>query len=160
MPEDQDILNELQSFDLSKVETSYPLLKTGTYAVRVATAQLEDQKAPKTGKNLVIKYTLTEATEAVDGRSVNPGFAITERISLTRTFKDDGSPKYDPMPRLAQFREAIFGKAEPGVQFMPLEQYFGQELHIRVKHEPNSKGKDGTDYGPQSNVQGYVRKAS
>jgi hypothetical protein len=157
--EDQDILNQLDSVDLSTVETSYPLLKTGVYPTTVASCQLEDQKAPKTGKNLVIKYTLTETAESVDGRQVNPGFAIMERISLTKTFKDDGSPKYDPLPRLAQFREAIFGKAETGTGFMPLEQYIGQAITIRVKHDPHSKGRDGTDYGPQSSVNGYVRKA-
>lgn len=159
MSEEENVLNQLDSIDLSTVETSYPNLKTGHYHVRVVGCTVEDGKKPG-AKNLVIKFALTEATEAVDGRQVNPGFVIMQRVSLTKTFKDDGSPKYDPMPTLAKFREAIFGKATAGTQFMPLEQYIGQELDITVKFDANVVNKvTKEEYGPQSSVTGYVRKA-
>lgn len=150
MSQDIDILNKLEETDLSGVPTAYPLLPTGAFPVKVQKIELEDQKPPRTGKNLVIAFALTEPAVSTEGQPLQPGYVITDRISLTQT------EKYDPLPRLAQFREACLG--DKSGKFMPLEQYVEQTMTIRTKHQVNSVGKDGTEYGPQTSVAGYVKK--
>lgn len=157
--ENVDILNELNNVDLSTVK-GYPLLPSGVYDFEVKEMVLEDQKSGS-GKNLVIKYALVDPTTDIEGAQVHPGYVVTERISLVKTFNEDGTERYNPLPRLKQFREAIFGKTSEGTAFMPLEQYFAQRITLRLKYEANVVNKKSKEeYGPQTSVAGYVKRAA
>lgn len=156
MSNDIDILSQLDSIDLNSVETARPNLPSGMFPVRVVKMELVDQKAPKTGKNLSIQLALVEPAQSVpnskgETQMLQPGFPVFDLISLTKTFRDDGTVKYDPLPRLAKFREAV--KGDKAGQFLPLEQYIGMTVMVRTKYSVDP------EYGPRTNVQDYVRKS-
>lgn len=159
--QDVDILSQIDSIDLASVETARPNLPSGVYLMQVKKMELVDQKAPKTGKNLSIQLGLVEPAQSVpnhkgESQVLQPGFVTFDLISLTKTFREDGSVKYDPLPRLAKLREAVLGSKDG--KFMPLEQYVGQQVMVKVKYDADSKGKDGESYGPKTSVQDYVRR--
>lgn len=161
--QDVDILSQIDNIDLASVETARPNLPSGVYRFRVTKMELVDQKAPKTGKNLSIQLGLTEPAQSVpnakgETQLLNAGFPVFDLISLTKTFREDGSVKYDPLPRLAKFREAVMGSKDG--KFLPVEQYIGMEVTARIRFEADSKGKDGESYGPKTSVQDYVRQTS
>lgn len=160
--QDVDILSQIDNIDLSTVETARPNLPSGVYLMTVKKVELQDQKAPKTGKNLSIQLGLVEPATSVpnhkgETQTLQPGFPVFDLISMTKTFRENGEVKYDPLPRLAKFREAVLGSKDG--KFMPLEQYLGQQVMVKVKFEADSKGKDGESYGPKTSVQDYVRRA-
>ena len=160
MSNDADILSQIDNIDLSTVETARPFLPTGIYQMRVAKMELVDQKSPKTGKNLNIQLALVEPTNSQpndkgETSRLNPGFPIFDLVSLTPTFNEDGSKKYDPLPRLARFREAVMG--DKAGKFMPLEQYIGRTVTVKVQYSASNVDKrSGEDYGPKNSVRDYV----
>lgn len=163
MSNDIDILTQIDNIDLSTVDTDRPQLPSGLYEMKVAKMELVDQKAPKTGKNLQIQLGLVEPALSVpnskgEQQKLNPGFSVFDLISLTATFNEDGSKKYDPLPRLAKFREAVIG--DKAGRFMPLEQYIGQTVMVKVAYSATNVDKrSGEDYGPKTSVKDYVRRA-
>ena len=150
MTQGQDVLNELNSLDLGTVQTALPILLAGVYEVLVAKLQFDENKA-KTGKLLNIELTMINPTKDETGtREVNPGFPLFDRISAVRTYKEDGTTvKYDPMPRFAQFREAVLG--DKAGAFMPVEQYIGKKVAVRIKVE------DDSEFGRKNVVARYVK---
>ena len=144
-----DILNELSTVDLNTVQTALPIVQKGVYEAIVAELKFDENKA-KTGQLLNIKLTLTTTAKAEDGKELNAGFPIFDRISAVRTFKDDGvTVKYDPLPRFAAFREGVTG-SKAGA-FMPIEQYIGRKVGIRLDVE------DDAEFGRKNVVKRYVK---
>ena len=140
---ERDILNELDSMDLSTVPTGVPVLSPGLVEVSVAELTLTPNKKG-TGQNLNIKMVLTQPAVDTQGNTVNPGFPIYDRISLVQT------DKYDPRPRLAEFKECFTG-TKAGA-FNPLEQYLGLTGSVRTKVEQSD------EYGTKTVVGRYVKK--
>ena len=138
-----DIMSDLDNLDLSTVKSGFPILPEGLVNVTVLEIKTEPNKAG-TGQNLKLKLGLVDPATDVDGKAVNPGFPIFDLISLTPT------EKYDPRPRLADFKEAALGtKAGP---FNPIEQYLGVTLTVRLKIDRNEQ------YGTKNVVARYVKK--
>jgi hypothetical protein len=98
------------------------------------------------GDGNVINVTLglTQPATDVNGNHVNAGFPIYDSISLSST------PKYDPRPRLAEFKESFTG-TKTGT-FTPIDQYVGLTAMVRVKIEVSA------EYGDKNRVQRYVKK--
>lgn len=147
------MLNELDSVDLNTVQTALPIVQKGTYEAVVSELHFDDNKA-KTGKLLNIKLTLvtgarSEPDDKGNVRELSPGFPLFDRISAVRTFKEDGSVKYDPLPRFAAFREAVTGNKAGA--FNPVEQYIGKHVGVRVDAE------DDAEYGRKNVVKRYVK---
>ena len=138
-----DILSALDSIDLSSVETAMPILPAGLYQARVATMTADQNKAG-TGHILNIKLQLTQPQQDGKGNPTNPNFPLFDRISLVAT------EKYDPKPALARFMEGTLGHKNG--KFMPLEQYIGQEVTVKVAIE------DDAQYGRKNVVKGYIKK--
>jgi len=160
MSQDIDILSQLDNIDLSSVATAAPLLPSGLYEMTVAEMAVVQQRAPKTGNNIKLKLTLANPAVDIDGKPVNPGFPVFDQISLTKTYKEDGSVSYDPMPRLAVFREAVLGD-KSGSFGGPAEwasTYIGKTVMVKIAYDPDSKDKAGKSWGPQSRVDRYVKK--
>lgn len=160
--QDIDILSQIDNIDLSTVETARPHLASGVYEFTVQKMELVDQKAPKTGKNLNIQLGLVEPAQSVpnekgETKLLNAGFPVFDLISLTKTFKENGDVNYDPLPRLAKFREAVLGSKDG--KFMPIEQYIGQRVMVKVNYSAtNVDKKTGQDYGPKTSVSDYVKR--
>ena len=167
---DIDILQQINDVDLSKVETSFPILDSGI--VRCTITKCEFHKEPSKKKQgtdnvyLEVGYSLAQGwkTVSIDGnpsKPVNPGdrgSAFTERIYVGK-FLDDktGEEKWYGLDRIAKLREAVMGKAEAGAKLNPPE-LIGQSVILRLKFDPAPKNKDtGEVYGPRTGVDAYVK---
>lgn len=149
-----DILNELASVDLNTVQTALPILKKGVYEVLVSEVSFVPNKA-QTGQVFNIKFTLVNPAEGEpddkgNPRTINAGFPLFDRISAVRTFKEDGvTVKYDPLQNFARFKEAVTGTKEGS--FMPIEQYQGKRLGVRVGVE------DDAQFGRKNTIEKYIK---
>lgn len=165
--QDLDILNDLNSIDLSKVETAFPILKTGIVSATITGCEVtKDPNKPDAKPYVLVKYSLAAPWETVsiDGaptKAVNPGFPFNERIYFGNyQDKTTGETKQYGVDRIAKLREAVFGKAAPGTKFAP-EELVGQSITVKLKFDPAPKNsKTGETYGPQTTVDGYMRKAA
>jgi hypothetical protein len=147
-----DVLNQLDSIDLSTVSTAQPFLPNGIYDVTVAEVKLDKLKEPKVGNLVKIKLTLNNPALDVEGKPVNPGFPIFDQIVITPV----GNLTMDMIQTsLARFQEGTIGTKG---RFTPLEQYIGQVAQVQVAYDPDSKGKDGQSYGPRNNIKRYIKK--
>jgi hypothetical protein len=143
MSEEIDITQNLDSLDLTNVETGMPLLPEGIHGVEVIEAKLEPNKKG-TGKNLNLKFGLTEATESVEGKLLNVGFPLFHTISMVQT------PKYDPRQNLAAFKECFTGTKAGN--FFPVEQYIGATGIVRTKNLTSE------EFGTQTKLARFVKK--
>lgn len=148
-----DIMSALDSVDLSTVQTSFPILKGGVVTAQIAAIEPDNEK-----KRVQVKYTLTQDWSQIDGTPVSQGFGFNEFIYLNDwTDPKTGEVKNFGVQRLAQLREAVLGKAAPGVKFS-IPDLLGQSITLTLKYEaaPTNK-KTGEVYGPQTSVSGYVK---
>jgi len=143
MSQEIDITNDLDSMDLSNVETGIPLLADGLYVLQVAELSTKANKKG-TGSNLNFKFVTTEPCVDIKGNPVNPGFPVYDLISLVK------SEKYDPIPKLAEFKEAVTGSKAGS--FNPLEQYLGLTVTVKLKVERDA------EYGDKNRIQRYIKK--
>jgi len=139
----EDIMSALDSLDLSTVETGMPLLPEGLVELVVTEINISENKN-KDGHNLNIKFATTQPVTSNEGKALNPGFPIFDLISLKPT------EKYDPKPRLAEFKEAATG-TKTGV-FNPVEQYIGLVLTVRLGVERSE------EYGNKNRIKRYIKK--
>jgi hypothetical protein len=173
MPPEQvselDILNSLQNVDLSKIETSFPLLKTGNVLAQISKMEFAS-KGKKEDENdqyinCKLEYTLQQPWETVpiDGapsKAVSPGFKFTENIYCSPwTDPETKEVKNFGLQRLTLLRECIYGKAPPGTA-LKKEDFLGRTVMVKLKFEPAPVDKKTKQVmGPQTKVDGYVRKA-
>lgn len=166
MPIDLDILQSIQSVDLSKVETSFPILAGGIVSCQIQDIDISAKESKK-GDTLpwaTIKFALAQPwkTVPIDGapsKDVAPGFSFTHRILLAPwTDPKTQEVKNIGIQELTLLRECIYGKAPEGTRLDPNE-LLGQTVMVKLKFEPAPRGKDGETFGPRTEVSGYVRKA-
>lgn len=163
MSTELDIMSQLNSVDLSKVETSFPLLKTGIVQAQVKEIGVVTPDGSDKKPYVEVKYSLTQAwsTQPHDGaesKPVNAGFPISERVYVN-DWEDPktGEKKNFGRVRLLQLREAIFGPIQTGQQ-LSFDELRGQPITLKLKFDPAPKNnKTGEIYGPQTTVDGYVK---
>lgn len=170
MSDELDILNELNDIDLSKVETSFPLLASGI--VNALVTKCEYQRDTETKGADAKPYCLVEfaiqqphstvAHEGVPSKVLQPGdrgMTITQRVYVGKyEDKNSGELRWYGLDTLAKLREAAFGKAPEGTRFVPADMV-GQTVAIKLKFDPAPKNKKtGETYGPRTEVDGYIRK--
>lgn len=166
-----EIMSMLTDVDLSKVETSFPILASGLTQVNIAKCELRrdvDKKGDEAKPYFYIEYALanpwkTVAQNGEPSKVINPGdrgSSFNERIYVGKyTDKKDGTEKVYGLDRLAKLREAAFGKAPEGQRFIPMEM-IGQTITIDLIYEPAPKNKDtGEVYGPRTSVKNYIKKS-
>lgn len=163
MSQDIDIMQKLNDVDLSTVETSFPLLKTGIVQATITECgpQSKDDKSWLELKYVLAQEWATQPHDGVPSKPVLPGFPITERIYLN-DWEDpkSGETKNFGIQRAALLRECVLGKAQPGTRFIPSE-LIGQTVMLKLKFDPAPKNKKtGEVYGPQTTVDGYIRKGA
>lgn len=138
-------LEELNVVDLTNVESTRPIMKAGDYSFKVLGFELKDQKAPKTGKNLVVN--IVSETEIPNKDPNLPIIAAgrkhSEVVSLTPT------PDYNPAERLAALQECFIGQKGP---FRHTE-LIGRSGNVRIKIEEDK------EYGTKNRVQSWLKKA-
>lgn len=167
---DIDILNEIASIDLSKVETSFPIPASGAVHSRITKCNWETAEGKKGLVTFLdVEFTFEQDwhTQAMDGQPSRPlpvgsrGSKISKRIYVGKyTDKKDGTEKMYGLEEIARLREAALGKAAEGTRFNPTE-LISQSVVIVLTFDPAPKNKDtGETYGPRTEVTRYVRKSS
>lgn len=156
-PTGLDILNDNTSVDLTTVRTAMPILKPAVHSAVIKSVEVEPNKKG-TGSNLTLSYTLTNQSETVDGKLVNPGFVVFDLVSLVRTFKDDGTTvAYDPVPRLVEIIESITGEKSgsmtPRQMVDTIRTSIGRSIAFRTKVETDQQ------YGDKTRIARYVKSS-
>ena len=171
MSQDIDILDQINNLDLSKVETSFPILATGNVLCNVLQAVFtkDEEKGAAAKPYLDVKFALAQdwRTQAVDGipsKTISPGqrgSEFSQRIYVgTYVDKKTGETKMYGVDTLAKLRESAFGIAPEGTRFNPAH-LIGQQVTVKLTFNPAPKNKDtGEVYGPRTEITGYVRKAA
>lgn len=169
MSEELDVMQMMDSIDLSKVETEFPIPAGG-----IVTAQIQDcefrkdteKKGPDAKPYLYVSYNFTQPwkTQGLDGapsKEILPGgrgSTINERVYVGYyEDKKTGEQKTYGTDRLALLRECVLGKAAPGTKFNANE-LKGMPVTLKLAFEPAPRNdKTGEVYGPRTSVTGYVR---
>lgn len=140
-----DQLNALLNADLSTVDTSRPLLK-GLANLKCTKAEIV---ATKNGTGNLTKFTFAtqEPMQAIDGRSVNPGYPVFHQMSLTPTEK---YPIERIKEALAKFREGMTG-SQAG-NFAPIEQYIDMTAMVQLKPVLSD------EFGDKTEIARFVKK--
>jgi hypothetical protein len=164
MENELDILNSLQQVDISKVETSYPLLATGNVQMQITSMSfgMKKKKDESTYPNCEIKFALMQPwkTVPIDGipaKDIPPGFPMTKNIFMGTVQKDGKEENYG-LKELVTLRECIHGKAPEGARIQK-EDFLGQTVLCKLKFDPAPVNKETKEvYGPRTDIVGYVRK--
>src|SRR6187402_298023 len=167
---EQDILNQLNDVDLSKVETSFPLLAPGIVPLTIGKVELRrdvEKKGMDAKPYYFVEYSLAQpwktiAFDGVESKPVNPGdrgATFNERIYIGKyNDKNTGEEKWYGLDTIAKLREAALGKAAEGTKFISAE-LIGQQIMARLQFEPAPRNKDtGETYGPRSSIAAYIKK--
>jgi hypothetical protein len=144
-----DVVNSLDSMDMSSVNTSFPVLRPGPYNFQVESMEIKESKKTAGQMSLNIKLKLLqEGQDHKTGAVINAGFPLFHTILLTPV----GKLTPDMIKRsLAQFMEGVLGhKNGP---FKPFEQYLGQTVTARVKVDSSEQ------YGDQNRIDAFIKKS-
>ncbi len=163
-----DILNEINDVDLSKVETSYPHLMSGNVPVNITKCEFGKDDKEDAKPYLLAEYSLanpwkTQPQPGEPSKVVEVGARgskITQRIYIGKyeSKTEPGKMETYGLTQLAQLREAVFGKAQPGDKFVPTD-LIGQQCVVTLKFDPVPKNsKTGQTYPPSTSVTGWVKR--
>lgn len=126
---EQTIENDLTNTDLSR-----PLIK-GLALCRTGELTI-DEKQSKKGemlRYLNIPLQLEEMVTSTEGKSIQPGFTVTDRILITPT---GGLTQERVNERLARFQIAALALAKP-TQFGAVSQYSGKLIKVKFDTRPD-----------------------
>lgn len=170
MSNELDMMAMLDSVDLSKVETSFPLLASGVVTCQVSAIDFkrDTEKKADAKPYLMVELTLVSPWKTVprDGepsKPVNPGdrgCKLVDRIYFgDYEDKKTGEAKKFGYDRMATLRESAFGKATEGARFSSIPQeMLGQTIQVELKFEAAPVNKDTKEvYGPRTSVARYIK---
>lgn len=133
-------IQSLFSADLTSVDISRPVLRSGPTAFVVAEAKVEPNKAGDK-QMLVIQLKTRYDALSTKNEKINPGYPVTDRIVLTSS---EGRPAERIMQDLKRFQLAC-GRSGP---FGEPANYIGCNLTANVSVESDATGQ----YGDQNRV--------
>jgi len=120
------------NIDLAGVSTKMPVLQADHYAAIVKEAKVEPNKE-KTGRNLVVKFTITTEGVSTTGEPVNAGYPVTKYYPLQQS----------PNPKAPDFRrdickliDACYGCEEdtrPALNGETISAMLGKEVLLKLK---------------------------
>jgi len=170
MSEELDVMQMMDSIDLSKVETEFPIPAGGIVAAQIQECEFRrdtEKKGPDAKPYLYVTYNFTQPwkTQSIDGGIVKEilpggrGSTINERIYVGYyEDKKTGEQKTYGTDRIALLRECVLGKAQPGTKFQPAE-LKGQSITLKLIFEPAPRNEKTNEvYGPRTSVASYLRK--
>lgn len=136
-------ITALDELDLTNVDTNRPLIKKDSLVkVKLTKVETKDNTA-KTGKVATFTVALVEPAQTVDGKTVQPGFILSDTCSLVAT------EKYKPTERLARIQECLIG--QKGKWNTP--EMIGLEGVIRLGIED-----DDPAFGARNRITSWVKK--
>lgn len=159
-----DILQQIQSTDLAKVETDFPNLATGNVATTIVAAAW-DTSTDKPFLGLTYELTQPWKTQAhgdVASKAVNPGdrgAKFNQRIYVGQY--EDGQThetKVYGLDSVAKLFKAVFGKDTTiKADTEGVMQLLGMPVVATLKFDPAPRNKKtGEVFGPKTEVTGWV----
>lgn len=134
------------AFDVKEADVTRPVLQGGTYDFTIGFARQEPSRQ-KQLPQLLVGYRLAEVAKDTNGRDVNPGFTITQRILLKPTGK---MTQEQIEGRIKQIQFATNGessfKGDTSV-------WLGKKVRCRVTlRESHRDEVSGVEYGESNDV--------
>ena len=132
-------------FDVTEADVARPLLKTATLDAEIAfVRQVETQE--KKLKQILVGYRLKEPATAIDGKLINPGFIITQRIL------NEPTGGYTEEMRQDNLKRVHFAAAGPGK--VNTKAWLDKPVRIRVTFRDEHTDKNGVDRPASNDVTG------
>lgn len=137
----------LLTADLTKVDTSRPLLAKGPMRFRVASMKIVKSKKSKVDmiETVFVSEFPSDSAPAKDGTvtHLNPGFRIMDNMTVEPT----GDLTEEQILKSLARRRAELTGSQAG-NFLPLEQYIGKLVDCVVDIQDDETG----EYGPQNRL--------
>ena len=142
------------NINLDAVDTSRPVLASGTWPMGVKSIEIQENKA-KNGRNLVVTFALantaTSVKAAEDGRSgdLNPGYTLTKYYPLQQS-EHPKAPDF--RVDIARLIDAAFGTSQGSRPTLneALDQIQGKVVAVRTKVRTSE------EYGDQAEIAGIA----
>jgi hypothetical protein len=132
------------NYDVTEADVARPILQGGTYNFTIQRTYQEQSR--KAGiPTLVVVYNLAEVAKDTQGRDVNPGFTVFQRILMKPT---GGLTKemIDQRIKSIHFAAAGEGRVTTGV-------WIGKTVRCRVSlREAHRDEATGTEYGESNEI--------
>jgi hypothetical protein len=143
-PQDSEIID--LGFDVTEADVARPLLKPGSYNAVIAFARKEPSRQ-KQIPLLLVGYRLTEPFMDINGKQVNAGFTLTQRIMLRPSGKLTQDMIQDRIKRVH------FAAAGPGR--VTTAEWVGKPVRIRVTlREAHRDEATGEEYDASNDIGG------
>jgi len=142
-------VDSMLNADLTGVDTAFPVIAPCTVTGIIAECVAENTKNGKP----VINMKITASHPVTDTKgNVRTNFPFRHSISLTPSFKDDGSPKYDPRQNLKLLKEAVFNDGTGA--FGDPATYIGKTVSFAIIIEPS------IEFGDQNRIRRFLKTNS
>jgi hypothetical protein len=153
MSDEIDALQSIENYDLTNVDTAFPVLKAGTCDFVIAEMKTERSKN-NNGSNIHIQLKTAMPWTTTKDASVNPGFPVRDSVFIPddKSTEKGAKAMQMSMQKLAQLKLSAFGTQDGKVG--PFDSYHGKIVTARIKVESSE------EYGDQNRVQSYVRRTA
>lgn len=133
-------------FDVSEADVARPVIRNGNYNATISFVR-KGLSSQKQIPQLLIGYRLLEATKDLNGKDINAGFTITQRIQLQPSGKLTEAMIQDRLKRVH------FAAAGPGR--VTTAEWVGKPVRIRVTlREPHRDEATGEEYDASNDIGG------
>jgi hypothetical protein len=131
-------------YDVTEADVARPILQAGTYDFTIQRTYQEASR--KAGiPTLVVVYSLTEVAKDTQGRDVNPGFTMFQRILMKPT---GGLTKEMIDQRIKSIHFAAAGEGR-----VTTSAWIGKTVRCRVSLRESHKDEaTGTEYGESNDI--------
>jgi hypothetical protein len=132
-------------FDVTEADVARTLLKTATLDAEISFVR-QEKSQEKQLKMLLVGYRLTQGAESIEGKKINPGFSIIQRIL------NEPSGGYTEDMRQDRLRRIHFAAAGPGR--VNTGAWIGKPVRIRLTFRDAHVDKNGVDRPASNEVTG------
>jgi hypothetical protein len=131
-------------YDVTEADVARPVLQAGTYNFTIQRTYQENSR--KAGiPTLVVVYQLAEVAKDTQGRDVNPGFIMFQRILM--------KPTGGLTQEMIKTRIDSLHFAAAGAGRVTTEAWIGKTVRCRVSlREPHKDETSGTEYGESNEI--------
>lgn len=134
--------------DVSEADILRPVLQNGTYEAEVAFFRQEKTRVSQLDQ-LLIGYRLTQEAKDLNGKTVNPGFTLTQRVLLEPSGKRTQEMINDQKKRLHYAITGKLGKADTS-------EWQGKPVRIRVTVREPHTDDAGNSYDASNEIAGVL----
>jgi hypothetical protein len=131
-------------FDVTEADVARPVIRAGNYNATIAFARRANS-SQKGIPQLLVGYRLSEPSKDLQGKDINPGFTITQRIMLQPT----GKLTEDMIQR--RVKQVHFAACGPGR--VTTAEWVGKPVRVRVTlRDPHKDEATGEEYDASNDI--------